>query len=364
MMCMRVIQRLGISEKIFLSVMSHNADAIYVLDTSYHVLYVNNAFEKLFGWKADEILGRKLPVFSESGIDEFESLLDRVQSGEKFLGIEMRRKKKDGTLIEVSLSVSPMHDDRGEIIAFSCISRDITERKEIEEMVRESEKNKALGELSAGIAHEIRNPLTVIKGFVQLFREESKNEVFCNLILSELERINMILEELLFLGKTHKDEYQVKNVIEIINDVTSLLQAHANLLNINILLDMDAEATYLLCSEIKLKQVFINILKNALEASRYANVVKIKVKRMVSNNLVSLRFIDQGKGMSKETKKQLGKPFFTTKETGTGLGLMISQKIICDHGGSLAIKSKGNFGTVIEVRLPYIKQNDYLSSLK
>lgn len=240
----------------------------------------------------------------------------------------------------------------GECRHFFNITRDITERKQNEVLLMRTEKLSVIGELAASIAHEIRNPLTSLKGFIQYLQPEiSGNPDFTEIMLSELERINFIVSELLVLAKPqniHVKPFKLDNIIE---SVVKLLESEANLKNIEMIKQLECTNVAINCEENQLKQVFINIIKNSLDAISSKGKISIQTKHL-SDNKVLIRFSDNGCGISPELLARLGEPFYTTKEKGTGLGLLVSNKIIKDHHGSMNITSEINKGTKVEITLP------------
>lgn len=219
------------------------------------------------------------------------------------------------------------------------------------------EQLSVLGELAAGIAHEIRNPLTSLKGFLQLMKNnDASNVTYTNIMLSEIERINSIVGELLLLAKPKKFNMKKNNVIPILDSVLTILDTQASLHNVQIKLSFDhhKEPLYLLSDENKLKQVFINILKNSIEAMPHGGIIQIKLKK--EQSFACFSFIDQGSGMSPEKLAHLGNSFYTTKSEGTGLGIMMCKHIISEHQGEFMIESEEGLGTNVSITLPYHKK--------
>jgi two-component system sporulation sensor kinase A len=233
-------------------------------------------------------------------------------------------------------------------LANTC--RDITERKRTEEFLRKSDKLNIVGQLAAGLAHEIRNPLTSLRGFLQLMQSVCKKEHY-DIMISELDRINSIVSEFLIIAKPQATTFQKNDIKCMFQNVITLLESQAALHNIQIRLDMEENLPLIPCSEIQMKQVFVNILKNAIEAMPDGGKIYIAA-HMQKKDHILIRFVDQGSGIPESMIHRLGEPFFTTKEKGTGLGLMMCYKIIEDHQGSIAIKSSTIEGTTIDVLLP------------
>jgi two-component system sporulation sensor kinase A len=240
--------------------------------------------------------------------------------------------------------------------AILSIGNDITKRKEqTEQLLQKSEKLALLGQMAAGIAHEIRNPLTSIKGFIQLFKSETHQAEYYDIVLSELDRINTIVGEFLVLAKPTAAVFAEKDVKELLKDVVTLINTQSILNNVQIFVDIESVLPKISCEENQLKQVFLNLLKNAIEAMPSGGNIDVKVK-VKAEGEISIQIIDHGIGIPKDRIPTLGEPFYTTKEKGTGLGLMTCYKIIESHSGQLMIDSEVNEGTTIEIILPTITQ--------
>ncbi|MDF2652516.1 MAG: hypothetical protein K0Q73_8321, partial [Paenibacillus sp.] len=257
-----------------------------------------------------------------------------------------------GQLIHVSVTKTPIKNEKGEIIGFAGITRDITERKRTEELLRKSDKLSVAGQLAAGLAHEIRNPLTSLRGFLQLLQNDMKGKQhYFDIMLSELDRINFIVSEFLVIAKPEAIHYKRSDLINILQTVIALLDTQANLCNVQLLLEFESDIPEFICSEMHLKQLFINLVKNAIEAITKDGQIKITVS-MQGSEMIRVRTQDNGCGIPEERVKQLGEPFYTTKEKGTGLGLMMCFKIVEAHKGTMSIQSQLGEGTIIDVFLP------------
>jgi len=322
-----------------------------------HFLKVNSSMCKILGYSEQELYS--LTIHSVTYPDDLEENLGlrrRAIAGEiNSYRIEKRYIHHSGEIIWGLLSVTIQRDEQGKIVFFISQLVDITEQKMREEKIKETEKLSLVGELAAGIAHEIRNPLTSLRGFVQLLRSSKKMDhaqKYFEIMASEIDRINEIVSELLVLAKPSNESFAPRSIAEQLEHVVTLLQAEANLRNIIIRIDMEPDLPYI-NSQSSLKQVFINILKNAIESMPAGGEVILEAKALEKE--VCIRVIDQGCGIPQNQLKKVWKPFFTTKEDGTGLGLMVSQRIIQNHKGTICIQSEIGKGTIIEISFPVYK---------
>lgn len=236
--------------------------------------------------------------------------------------------------------------------AVQVILRDSSERKQTEELMLKSEKLSIAGQLAAGIAHEIRNPLTAIKGFLQLMKPTmEENEHYFEIVFSELSRIELILSELLMLAKPQQNAVKERvNLKKIISEVTALLETQANLKGIFIKTDYEHDSMYINGDQNQLKQVFINLIKNAVESMPDGGTVHILMTE--DEYSVNVTVKDEGDGIPENVLKRIGEPFLTTKEKGTGLGLMVTFNLIKNHQGAIQVDSKPDRGTAFHITFP------------
>ncbi|PKR83393.1 PAS domain S-box protein [Heyndrickxia camelliae] len=337
------------------SFIDHNVDPIIIFNNDDRVIRVNKSFEKVLGWKAGEILGLNLdslPYIIQEDQLEVSYIVKQIKNGTPQESYETKRIKKDGTHLNVLISGFPLPKQKRGIDGWAIILRDITEKKQAEELFVRSEKLSIAGQLAAGIAHEIRNPMTAIKGFIQLIKSDlSKRTEYFDIILSEIDRIELILSELLILAKPQTVTFSTIEIHSLMNEVITLLNMEAILNNVEIITDFYEEEIYILCEINQIKQVCINFIKNAIEAMPTGGSLTIQIN-VKDTNGVHIRFIDEGCGIPDSVLEKLGQPFYTTKEKGTGLGYMVSKKIIENHNGTITVSSKLNEGSVFEVFLP------------
>ena len=343
------------SKEGYLHMFFENAkDGIAVFDLDARIIEVNPAFELLYGWSREECIGNRVPLVPPENSEAAKDRLEKILSGESFYSFETKDMKKDGTFFDAQLTLSPIFNKSGEMVAMSVITRDISYRKEAEKLIIQAEKLKLAGEIAAGVAHEIRNPMTVISGFIQMMNEDYNHpyQTYTKLIESELERINLIISEFLILAKPHVTTIKEFDLEKIIQDVVLLYTPELNMRGILLTESWNTANMVVAGEQNQIKQVFINIIKNAVEALEKEGSLHISSK-IENDGFIGIHIRDNGPGMSKEVQKQIFEPFFTTKTTGTGLGMMISEKIIQEHGGKIIINSRLNNGTLVSILLPY-----------
>ena len=223
----------------------------------------------------------------------------------------------------------------------------------LERMQQEAQKLELIGTLAASTAHEIRNPLTGIKGLVQLLNEKyhhPEDEFYFDVINKEIARINQIVSEFLILGKPTAQKIHTVDMREIIFDLSPLIRSEANLYSIEYELTLPEQEIWVRTNTDQMKQVLLNLTKNAFEAMSKGGQLSLTVLKGKENCYITIA--DTGPGITKEDLRLIFKPFFTSKEDGTGLGLVVCKRIIESFGGTIEVESESGFGTVVNITLP------------
>ncbi|MGD6878676.1 ATP-binding protein [Bacillus infantis] len=316
------------------------------------IVYANKAAQKMVAAESkEEMVGRSVFDFMEApDAAKYKKILDitykeKLPAGRR----EQKITRLDGKKIyfEVSTLFTSFQGRK----AVLSIGQDVTVKKEQADLLlQKSEKLALVGQMAAGIAHEIRNPLTSIKGFIQLLKAEGNRE-YADIAISELDRINLIVGEFLVLAKPAAAVYRVCDLKKLIQEVVVLIQPQCLIHNVQIITGLDLDESEIWCEENQLKQVFINMIKNSAEAMPDGGTITIKAADRKDGH-VAVMIKDEGTGIPPERINTLGEPFYTTKEKGTGLGLMTSFKIIENHSGLVKVSSEVNKGTVFEIILP------------
>jgi two-component system, sporulation sensor kinase A len=305
--------------------------------------------------KTDRDLGELVPFFK----DAFDYCID---SDEQSWQSENVTRCEEGFYLPSGefktfdvIKVPLYHGDRSRK-GLVIIGRDISQQKIAEEMLLRKEKLSVVGELAAGIAHEIRNPLTSIKGFIQLLKEnEHVSESYLSVMSTEMDRINQIVGEMLVLSKPQMREFKPFDMRDVL-DYTTKVMGHEGLLKGITIHENRPDIPMMVCGDKnQIIQVLINIVKNAIDAMTEGDIT---IDCITDEKHVKISVVDQGAGIPPERLKRLGEPFFTLKEKGMGLGLTISQKILEDHKGSLHIESEVNKGTNVQITLPQYVENE------
>ncbi|GAA4880871.1 hypothetical protein GCM10023310_71340 [Paenibacillus vulneris] len=337
----------------YTSLKKYNPEAIIALDKTGYIVSVNPAAEQITGYSAQELNDFHFTdLFYYEDAGRAQQWFQHFMIGESFDCGEMRLVSKDGSLVYLLITPAPIII-RQAMVGCYVMVKDITEQKRKDELLRKSEKLSVVGQLAAGVAHEIRNPLTALKGFVKLMmHSDAQFPRYLSIMKEELDRIELIVSELLMLSKPQSLQLRRTDLKDLVEEVQTLIGTQAIMKNIEIQLAAGQGPYAVHCDPNQIKQVIINFLKNAIEAMTRDGIIHIVLTIAEDTGLAMLRIIDQGCGIPEDKLPRLGEPFYTTKEGGTGLGLMISQKIIEHHGGKMSITSRVNQGTTVEMSLP------------
>ncbi|MDM5329194.1 ATP-binding protein [Neobacillus sp. CF12] len=329
------------------SVLSKNTDPFFIVNMSGQLVYVNNVCEELLQYSKNDLKNMNLSdIFISSALSDTLAFFNEKQR-EQLVNFDSKITLRPGNPIDVNVTTFPILFNN-EVVGNYVVLKDITMIKRERQLL--SEKQAAAGQLAAGIAHEIRNPITAIKGFLQLIMGEHQGEkTYFRIVESEINRVESILKELMVLAKPTKINYKKLDIRLLLDKVLTLMESQTLLKNIEVIKNFQALEVSIIGDENQMKQVFINYIKNAIEAMKDGG--KLIVEGIHLNESVHIRIIDHGSGIPPEILRRINEPFFTTKEYGTGLGMLISNEIIEEHKGKLNIISNTE-GTCIEVKLP------------
>lgn len=323
-------------------------DVILVLDKDGKMLYISDSAERILGYQPSKLVGKAWYEFVyREDVKYVKENLKQVSSTNQFYEINVLNSEGEYIWSECTLAKLKEEDEK---IYYIAIVADIRDKKEAEEFMIQSEKMSVAGQLAAGIAHEIRNPLTSLKGFLQLLQAGvNRKEEYYNIMVEEIEKMETITSELLFISKPLTENKKVQLVESMIHDVIVLLRPQAKMRDIVIEYSASGgEKIY--CDRSQIKQVLINLIKNAIEAME--NGGKIQVNTSSSDTHVHISVIDEGPGIPEDIINKLGEPFFTTKQSGTGLGLMITKQILERHQAFLEIKANEGAGSTFRIIFP------------
>jgi two-component system sensor histidine kinase PilS (NtrC family) len=326
----------------------------YIIDSMPSGIFTTDLDKKIisFNTAAQEITKlTNRDVAGKTPEDIFPFLSSCVESLDRVEGMIQRK----GEQFTVGMRLSSLKDSAGQSIGVIGVFQDLTELKAMEAEVKRKEKWAFIGELSASIAHELRNPLAALKGSVEMLREKKVSEEhgdhLMNIALSEMDRLNGIVTDFLLYAKPQGLNKETFDLHESLREVVTLLKSSESI-HENVKLSAEFEGQMPVTGDARqVRQVFWNLGLNAIDAVSAGGTVEMFSE--TNKNSVEVIFKDSGTGIDTEDIDKVFYPFFTTKEQGTGLGLSIAQKIIEEHGGKITVESPGpNLGTIFKIVLP------------
>lgn len=389
------------------AIVDSSDDAIISKDLNTIITSWNKSAERLFGYTAAEAIGQPITmIIPPDHLDEEPKIIQRLKRGERVDHFETVRMRKDGSRLDISLTISPVRDNQGRIVGASKIARDITERKRLErlredfnrqlekivaertaelahanralihdmeererlqEQLRQSQKFESLGILAAGVAHDLNNMLNIIHGYAsvlapEMIAEELQESI--EIITETTRRGATLVKQLLTLARKTEIKSESVDVNTITQDLTGLIKGTFPK-DIEICLDLARQPLMIMADRSQLTQVLLNICVNARDAMPEGGTLRIKTSAVDGTELqvyeglhsqgyAAIDVIDTGTGMDDSVRSKIFEPFFTTKEVGkgTGLGLAVAYGIVKSHSGIIQVESEPSHGTVFHLYFP------------
>ncbi|WP_028552272.1 ATP-binding protein [Paenibacillus sp. UNC451MF] len=330
---------------------------VMLIDTSFKLIDISEMACRVLGLVKEKVLGRPVDHIFGTLPPEHQLVQRNILEG-----MVVRNHALSWTnnqeRYELLLDSNVLRDESNQIAGAYIIFKDVTNLRSLEEQVQRSDRLAMIGQIAAGTAHEIRNPLTSIKGFLQVLRktlQEQGMERECGyteVMLTEMNRINELVNEFLLLGKPKNVTYSSVDLSQVVKDILPIINNEAILHGVIVQCDMTKELPQVIADKELLKQVFLNICKNGIEAMGDGGHLTITERVDDEERRVNIEIHDTGPGIPLFVIDRIFDPFFTTKQEGTGLGLSICQRIIHDIGGHIRVSSKG-FGTTFTLSIPF-----------
>ncbi|WP_053362888.1 ATP-binding protein [Bacillus sp. FJAT-27251] len=337
--------------------LSASQKGIVITDEKGTILEFNEFAREIFNRKKGSFIGRSIYNMGLPG----EYCKQVLEQELKFENEEVHYINKNGDKIIFLLDAQPIYEGDKVVGAFGQF-RDITERYIMEEKIKEAEKEALAGRIAAGIAHEIRNPLTTVRGYLQFLKtdmEDSTARLFSNVLIPEIDRANKIISDFLSIAKPSVRAVEPIRMKDfLLGYLFKFLNSEALLHNVemDIVIDPETSDMSIICNREELLQVFINLLQNSLQA-KGTSPLRIEVSAKLVDSRVHFVFQDNGKGIPDPVLSHIFEPFFTTRDEGTGLGLSVSRKIVENHNGRIQAASSEN-GTTFVLDFPVIPQSE------
>jgi len=377
------------------AILQASSAAIYVMDRVGNVTLWNKAAEEMFGWKAEEVIGRINPIVPGEKLEEFRGKREMVLSGEPFVDVELSRRKRDGSLIDISVCAAALYDSSGTANGIMSVVTDITRRKRVEEelrkyrdhleelvqerteelsllneQLRQSQKLEAVGLLAGGIAHDFSNILATIKGSIYLIQKKRQEDDFimkyAGQVLLSVEKATNLSQSLLSFSRRQTITLKPVSLNEIIRRIARLLSQVIGE-DIEITMSLTAVEPTIMADSNQIEQVLMNMATNARDAMPEGGKLAIRTdvaemdegfrKRHgygLTGRYALLTVSDEGTGMPEDVQDKIFEPFFTTKDLGkgSGLGLAVTYGIVKQHNGFIWVESNVGRGTTFRIYIP------------
>jgi PAS domain S-box-containing protein len=368
--------RLGQARRLLSAAVEQSAESVIITDTEGTIIYVNSTFEQASGYSLTEALGQT-PRFLKSGRQEaafYKELWATITAGQVWHG-RLTNKKKDGKLYTIDAMITPVRDEKGEIVNYVALQRDVTRELQLEEQLRQSQKMEAIGRLAGGVAHDFNNLLTVISGHTEFLADSYLNSddprrKDIEQIKRAGERAALLTRQLLAFSRQQPTQLHCLNLNQVITNLENMLR---RLLGEHLALriDLAPDLGYVLADHGQLEQIMMNLAVNARDAMPGGGKLTLKtanislsddeasrVLNLKPGPYVLLSITDTGVGMDEETRSHMFEPFYTTKAAGkgTGLGLAIVYGIVEQSNGHIQVESELGQGTTFRIYLPQIEQ--------
>jgi two-component system cell cycle sensor histidine kinase/response regulator CckA len=363
----RAEEELQKSENMFKTLLESAAEAIILFDESGSIKLINATTLLDFGYKREDLLNRKIdlliPYLTKSRLARYiENSLEKVQNNNGGNGIEIIGRRADGSEFMAEMSMRRVNLPDGRYILSLLI--DITRRKRLEEQLRHAQKMEAVGQMAAGIAHQLNTPLSVISARLQLIQDEFNEKERAKFgeeiykMLQNSERMANIITDLLSFARDSRSMSELLNLNKIVDEIILLINIRAKKVGVQIEKKLNRNLPLITADRSKMEQVFLNIANNALDAMPQGGKLGISSGTTIKNakTYIWFNFEDTGTGIPDHLLSKIMDAFFTTKPVGkgTGLGLAIALDFVKEHHGEIIITSKEGVGTVARVEFPVV----------
>lgn len=343
---------------------------LITIDGEGRILHFNRAAESILGLEASQIKGEPYDhVFGEGNKELRGVLHSALQEGVVNSRTELMAVSRQGRSMPLGISTTLLGVGEGERGGVIAVFQDLTEAKELEEKVRQADRLAVLGQLSAGIAHEIRNPLATISGSIEVLRESlrlaGEEKRLMGLVTRESDRLNRIITDFLLYARIRPAEKIVIDLGKLVDETLALMRNHADFHDqIEVENTVCFQEAHALADQDQVKQIFLNIAINALQAMPHGGRLTVglaegrsRTRTPGKDGMIRIFFRDTGTGIPGEEIKKVFEPFYSSKKDGTGLGLSIAQRIVENNGGKLEVESQVNKGTTFTVSLLAAREN-------
>lgn len=340
------------------AVVEQMSEAIIIASAAGNIQYVNARFEEMTGWTAEDVKGRNILVGSDQGVDPmlYREAMQILFSGKRWSGI-FTAQRKDGSSFEQEMTVSPVLDSDGILLNLVAVSHDITEKKQLESIAEASNMVENIGFVFSGIRHELGNPVNSIKTALSVLNANIDKwprahvVEYLHRMLTEVGRVEYLLKTLKSFNMHERPTMQSVNLILFVENLLNLVGGDFAKRGIRFSMSLDTNLNKCKADPQALHQIFLNLFTNAADALKDKSDPTIFISINNMGKMIQIKIIDNGAGMDANQQDSVFKPFFTSKVSGTGLGLVIVKKLLAGMKGTIGLNSAVDVGTEVSILL-------------
>jgi two-component system sensor histidine kinase HydH len=335
------------------NVVESMADGLISIDRDRKIVTLNRQAAEILGSNRERLEGVEIRSVLGEAIGQ---ILASMEGQSPVRDVEMDIHKDKNGRIPLSLSAAPLRDEEGQVMGSVLLIKDLREIRDLQEKVRRSERLASLGRLAAGVAHEIRNPLSSIKGFAQYFVKrfsgQDEQQGYASVMVKEVDRLNRVITDLLDFAGSKEPRREPQSLEAIADQALKLLAPDFEARKVTVVKEYERDLPAVSVDRDRISQVFINLLLNALESMETGGEIRIGLRRFGPPPALEASVADTGAGIPEGDLEKVFEPFFSGKKKGTGLGLAIVHQIIESHRGDIRVESRQGEGTIFRIRLP------------
>ncbi len=343
------------------NILRDSEDAIITMDLGDIVTSWNKGAERIFGYLKSEMIGKSISLLVPPDLNEareMESIARKFKAQGAVRSHQTERVTKDGRRIQIIFTRTAIRDDAGKIVGSSSVVKDVTSYRNLEKQLADAEHLATLGELCAGLAHEIKNPLAGIKGAIDVIRGSlpaaDRQHAILSDVLHEVDRIDRIVRDLLNYAKPKPPSHAAVDLPALVNRIVSMARSPSNHSSIPIEVCQLSPIPGFTGDETQIEQVLLNLLLNAQNAMPSGGHIEVILDYDRDAAAIQMEVRDNGSGIPEPLRKKIFQPFFTTRPEGAGLGLATCLKNVQYHGGTIEVQSETGRGTTVAVRIPLV----------
>ncbi len=357
----RLEDELSAKNRFMANILQDSADAIVTLDPRDYITSWNRGAETIFGYTSAEVVGKHVSILIPPDLlesRELGTIQEKLWKHGAVRSLQTERMTRDGRRLQVIFTRTAIRDDSGRLVGSSAVVKDVTTFRTLERQLADAEHLATMGELSAGLAHEIKNPLAGIKGAIEVIRDttpptDAHREILGD-VLHEVSRIDRIVRDLLNYAKPRPPALDAIRLAELAQRIIAIVRQSVKGDSLSIRLDVKNELPDFTGDETQFEQVLLNLLLNAQSAMPEGGEITVRLSHDADEALIRMEVEDNGSGMPEEIRRKIFHPFFTTRTDGTGLGLATCLKNVQYHGGTIDVQSEPGRGTKFTIAIPLL----------